>query len=131
MMLTAQGSTANHRVTVSPSLKILDFHYEDDVVCLFDSISEAQKVLDSLKGSADKYGMQFGLSKRKALLQDWIGANPTTYPTYFTARRYKVTPQSCHPTANPKGFTAERGRKYYQVAQAYTWTVSFGCPIPR
>jgi hypothetical protein len=54
----------------------LDLDYADDMVCLFDSITEAQKVLDSLRRSAGRYDMQFALSKCKVLLQDLIDANP-------------------------------------------------------
>jgi hypothetical protein len=70
IILTAQGSIANHGVAVSPSLKILDLEYADDVVCLVDLTSEAQEVLNNLKRSADKYDVRFASSKCKALLQD-------------------------------------------------------------
>jgi hypothetical protein len=73
---TAQGSTENRGITGSPNLKVLDLDCADDVVCLFDSITEAQEVLDTLRRSAGRYGMQFAPSKCKVLLQDWIGANP-------------------------------------------------------
>jgi hypothetical protein len=59
----AQGSIENRGVTVSPNLTVIDLGYADDVVCLFDSTSEAQKVLDSLRRSAGRYGMQFASSK--------------------------------------------------------------------
>jgi hypothetical protein len=49
----------NHGVTVTSSLKVLDFNYGYDVVCLFNSISEAQMVLGILKGSVDGYSMEF------------------------------------------------------------------------
>jgi hypothetical protein len=55
----AQGSTANHGFTVPPNLRVRDLDYADNVICLFDFISEAQEVPDSLKRSADGYDMQF------------------------------------------------------------------------
>jgi hypothetical protein len=47
----------------------------------------------------------------------------STPPTYLTARRYKVTSQTCHTTANPIEFTAERGWQYRQVPRGYTGTI--------
>jgi hypothetical protein len=58
-ILTAQGNTENHGVTVSPILMLLDLDYAAAVACLFASINEAQEVVDSLKRSAGRYVMQF------------------------------------------------------------------------
>ncbi|CAH8600719.1 unnamed protein product [Schistosoma mattheei] len=73
---TALMGVSNGGVDLLPGERLLDLEYADDIVLLCDNAQGMQSALNQLAISVRRYGMCFGPSKCKVLLQDWQDSNP-------------------------------------------------------
>jgi exonuclease III len=61
----------NAGVELLPGNRVLDLEYADDIALLSDNTQAIQNALNRLAIEVSRYGMHFGPSKCKVLLQDW------------------------------------------------------------
>ena len=59
---------------------LCDLEYTDDIVCTFETFTDAQSLLNSLICSAARYGLKFAPAKCKTMLFNWT--EPVCLPTF-------------------------------------------------